>query len=452
LLGRWFRSKRLVAARQATFRGKIEAFSFAARACGEAHKSFEARLLDDSTYCGLGYIDEQGRNLDIALSNEVKELRTSKPSGFHCDGLYIYIVYFAEMPHVSDVSPFAVRGKLTVNKSATVICVRQRPGKYEDAQNFAEYFRAKYGTKALEHPFLKTYLDGEGMGFMGGWEVLLGQSEVVNWLKSSRDKLVIMRYPGEFKVAGGNVDPGETIEAAAKRELVEEFLRRAETQIPLDSIILRPFSVKQTRPIRSRSNLMYNFVAIADENPWLNSLDLDEVNSALRERREEFLAFLKLPDSPYWNYSRHEKEACSPEVLQLQWVPLPKAMEYCLTSVMENEFVNSWQRKEFKRFNRVHRDPMMMTAAALVELEMFPTVPLLLRYCMSTNFEELAEEEQWLYEGMDNYDVTLTFKKRLGRENRLNPSFKRLHMIQTVRDYMRGTGLSPVLEKITSKL
>ena len=76
---------------------------------------------------------------------------------------------------------------------------------------------------------------------------------VVNWLRSTREKLETMRYGGEFKLAGGNVDEGESVEACAKRELVEEFLRPAETQVPPEAIVLRPFSVKQTRPIRSRS-------------------------------------------------------------------------------------------------------------------------------------------------------------------------------------------------------
>ena len=45
--------------------------------------------------------------------------------------------------------------------------------------------------------------------FPGQWEVLMGQNECINWPRSqSLDELKLMRYPGEYKFAGGNLDPG----------------------------------------------------------------------------------------------------------------------------------------------------------------------------------------------------------------------------------------------------
>ncbi len=84
------------------------------------------------------------------------------------------------------------------------------------------------------------------------------------------------RYAGEWKLPGGNVDKGETVESAARRELTEEFLKPAHLTLP-DNAVLRPFTTKQTRPIRSLSNLMHNFVALEDENPWLAQDDLVKV-------------------------------------------------------------------------------------------------------------------------------------------------------------------------------
>ena len=35
---------------------------------------------------------------------------------------------------------------------------------------------------------------------------MLAQNEVINWLRSSADKTVPMRYAGEYKFAGGNIE------------------------------------------------------------------------------------------------------------------------------------------------------------------------------------------------------------------------------------------------------
>lgn len=48
------------------------------------------------------------------------------------------------------------------------------------------------GYGAMQH-FLGI---GGAVTFTSGWEVLLGQSHVVNYLKSTRNKTVFMRYPG----------------------------------------------------------------------------------------------------------------------------------------------------------------------------------------------------------------------------------------------------------------
>eukprot|EP00435_Cladocopium_sp_Y103_P064316 s689_g26.t1 len=110
--------------------------------------------------------------------------------------------------------------------------------------------------------------------FHSNWEVLMGQGEVQNWMRSRPDKEVPMRYPGEWKFAGGVVDADETPLQAAMRELEEEF------QVPIAlteaTCKLRLLSVKQTRPIRNVSNIMFNYVAAADENPWLQELDLED--------------------------------------------------------------------------------------------------------------------------------------------------------------------------------
>eukprot|EP01047_Picozoa_sp_COSAG01_P116468 COSAG01_NODE_45136_length_412_cov_0.817891_1_plen_59_part_10 len=57
-----------------------------------------------------------------------------------------------------------------------------------------------------------------------------------------------LRWQGEFTFPGGAVDGGESIEAAARREVGEEL----GVAVPADAR-LRLLSVKQTRPINNTS-------------------------------------------------------------------------------------------------------------------------------------------------------------------------------------------------------
>ena len=65
----------------------------------------------------------------------------------------------------------------------------------------------------------------------------------------------------------------------------------------------------RTRPIRSRSNLMHNFVALAEENEWLRTLDVDAVNADLAARRDHFEGLLA--SGEFWDLSTEEKEKVS---------------------------------------------------------------------------------------------------------------------------------------------
>ena len=65
---------------------------------------------------------------------------------------------------------------------------------------------------------------------------------------------------------------------------------------------------------------MFNFVALASENEWLASLDIDALNTALAARRERHR---ELVDSgEFWGMGMKEKEAVAPEVHRVAWVPL----------------------------------------------------------------------------------------------------------------------------------
>ena len=328
-------------------------------------------------------------------------------------------------------NPFEVRGALAVHDSACVICVRRRP-------TGAVHTLTAADCGAHDSPFLQGLFGGEDgtIEFRSEWEVLLGQNEVVNFLRSTPEKLTLMRYAGEWKLAGGNVDEGEAVAAAAQRELREEFLDPlpgpAMVAMAGGLPVLRPFVTKQTRPIRSRSNLMHCFVALESENAWLHKLDVSATNAALAARRARFAVLAK--DGSFWALPTAEREQLTPEVRQLAWLPLHEAVAACLSSMSPGCFVNEFQRTEFARFKRTQRDPMFITAACLMELEGFPDTASLLRHCSSVDLAALTAEEQWLFTGMDQEAVDEAFAGRVrGASAKWNPSFKPPERIAALR-------------------
>jgi hypothetical protein len=184
--------------------------------------------------------------------------------------------------------------------------------------------------------------------------------------------------------------------------------------LPADAQI-RPFVVKQTMPIRSKSNLMFNFVALASENPWLETLDVDGVNTVRHERLQSFRPHTRpsidfnaprrawdrhsrsggcatpLWSSPvcsrtwleglsakaqsrphgcgtgeFWGLDTAAREAVAPEVHQLKWVDLHDAFAMTL-STMNNAvtYIDDFQREQFAIYGIKRRDPMFMTAVTL---------------------------------------------------------------------------------------
>ena len=102
-------------------------------------------------------------------------------------------------------SAFAIKGQLSVVDSTTVICLRAAPAGAPARTLPASQFDRGGGILFNGRP---------AATFTSGWQVLMGQAEVVNWLRSTERKQALMRYAGEFKFAGGAVDPGESVAAA----------------------------------------------------------------------------------------------------------------------------------------------------------------------------------------------------------------------------------------------
>lgn len=168
----------------------------------------------------------------------------------------------------------------------------------------------------------------------------MGQREVQNWLRSGAREVVPMRYPGEYVFPGGGAESGETPEQAARRELGEEL----RVPVPADAK-LRLLTVKQTRPVRFRSDLVYVYAACTDENPWLARLDIGSVNGRLRRRRAQ--CELLCSSGRFWSLPVRERQQIAPELNSVRWLPISDAVCNAFTSMnITPTPVNAFQRAD----------------------------------------------------------------------------------------------------------
>lgn len=117
---------------------------------------------------------------------------------------------------------------VSVRDASTVLVVRKIAG--DDSEPHILRKEELGGNRA--GPALQLF-DADGiMTFGSGWQVLMQQNEIINWMRSTPEKLAPMRYPGEFKFAGGAIDAGETPLQCAKREFEEEMLRPCGISMP----------------------------------------------------------------------------------------------------------------------------------------------------------------------------------------------------------------------------
>lgn len=298
---------------------------------------------------------------------------------------------------------------LSIRQAATVVCLRRSPSpktgrlRREDYRGELEFqdgwgeFGDIFGTsRETSGNGTRGFAKQDGvLEFSSGWQVLVGQSEVVNWVRSEQGEApALMRYGGEYKFAGGGVDDGETLVAAARRELAEEF----EVDVP-ETCALIPYNVTQTRPVQERSYSMFNFVCIAEENPWLAAYDVEAANRRLAERRQRFE--LERSSGRFWEMGKEEREAVAPEVRSIEWLEIFDAVRLMMTcKCMKLQPINDWQEREFARLGVEERDPMFVTMATLLELENSDSI-----HDEGLELDEAIEQAQQLAENMQQrYD------------------------------------------------
>ena len=138
----------------------------------------------------------------------------------------------------------------SVVEAATIVLLRRVPGSCGAGRTLLDL--SSLPPKA--GPWLQALgFEGEAgrlsFAASAGWQVLLGQGEAQNWVRSEPARPAVMRYPGEWKLPGGRREVGESLEQAAWRELREEFggVGPLEGNAAAPSDGLRLFSVKAPR-------------------------------------------------------------------------------------------------------------------------------------------------------------------------------------------------------------
>lgn len=131
--------------------------------------------------------------------------------------------------------PAGSRIALEVREAATVVCLRRRPDGsaaparrhlcLEDYQfqpdwtEFTDVFSPANRTAAVDTaPDGGASIRGHGnaggdtIDFVAGWQVLMGQAEVVNWVRSSADEQALMRCESlSFALCPALTPPGQPI-------------------------------------------------------------------------------------------------------------------------------------------------------------------------------------------------------------------------------------------------
>ena len=286
------------------------------------------------------------------------------------------------------MDPFEMRGGATVAESSVFVCLRQRHGQ---------------------------------------WQALVHDSEVINWLKSTPVKLISMRFGGEFRLPGGNLDPGEEPLEAVSREIEEELLsalpKKHQRTLPKDAV-LHPFCVRQTRPVRTKSNLIYFYVILEDENEWLRSIDTEQVNRSLKARRKKFTQIFL---SPKWTkLTTEEKEKVAPETHSFTWMWLDDAMGTVLSANRPGSYASEFQKREFDLWGvKRSREPAYMTVSILKTVAEYPTIEKLKEFLSTVpNMKDLAKKSQWVFPGMNREEVEAALQKNISRGKELEKALK----------------------------
>ena len=293
---------------------------------------------------------------------------------------------------------------LSVRRAATVVCARQRIPSAPTILTLSDVNSGEAdeqdSCKADKRTLHLFGVNKTVREFSHGWELLMGQSEVQNFLRSTREKTVHMRYGGEYKFAGGQLEEGEIPFEAARRELSEEFM----INVPKDAV-LRLFHIRQTRPVQNTSFVMYSFLCLESENPWLADPNLPSIiNTKLENRRSEFRRLCECGE--FEGLTKKQKEQVCPEVYRVDWLEMKQAVVHSYTSMNSKiTYVNEWQRSEFERLGKNSRDPLFVTMAVMTDLDKYADSATAIEATKQFDSASAEKEAVWLHDGMSSEEL-----------------------------------------------
>eukprot|EP00466_Bigelowiella_natans_P011636 jgi/Bigna1/79794/fgenesh1_pg.65_\ len=276
-----------------------------------------------------------------------------------------------------------VKSSETITMAATVMCLRRRNDSRNAGSNST--IQIKVDQLPLAERLRRAFFLDHGQNKLevnASWDVLMGQrpgldttcsnivddNDVVNWPRSSPDKVKIMNYPGEFVLPGGKQDRGETLRECAVREFEEEVLGEGRCLPDRENVKLIDFFAFTTKRVRGMKHRIHNFLAFQSQNPWIKEINVSKYNEEIDQKLEKEQQLLST--GAYWRLSPQSRRSVGSEMRRLQWIPLHEAVLMTMSSVPRDDaptqFVNEYQRKEFQKYEMKERDPMMATMFALL--------------------------------------------------------------------------------------
>ena len=237
----------------------------------------------------------------------------------------------------------------------------------------------------------------------GEIEVLVGQIEVVDWVKSSLSDKRINPFPGEYRLPARQ---HRSVSGAAQTplETVSTELEELGFNIPKEGVQATLFA-KESVQTESRDYRILYFLVEEEDNRDVFRTDIRKINLRLRETRK---VRREMEVDGRWELlARAEKERLSPKLHHLEWKTLSEVRSDFDPS---KPFVNAYQQEEFAKYDVVARQPGRGMLAVLERIEKLGSLGKIREQAIENLVRTVAEpkemeESDWRAQLLDDVDI-----------------------------------------------